>query len=355
MRAFAATIFVLFEFGCSRAWAGDVTDFAEKLRVAHHLPELGYAVVSSDQVLVLEVLGTRKMGAKLPARVSDRFRIGSNTKAVTALIAASLVQAGTIDWSTRYFSLFPSLEKTSDPAYAGVTLEALLSFRTRLARYTYTDAHPTPAELAAATPALQRRKFVDYFFRVAPTAEANSHSNPAFAAVGQMLEQASGKSYAQLVDELNHRFGLEFELGEPNASDATQTWGHTGTVPVPRALNPRLEWLQSAGNLNATLPGFARFAQLQLQGLHGQVAALPKETFEHLHYGVADFALGWFWERSGESGHRISHNLGNPGAYLSSVTIDNEGDRAFIIVSNSQSDEGVEALNELLAELQRRY
>src|SRR3954454_10886807 len=59
--------------------------------------------------------------------IEDRFHIGSDTKAMTALIAAMLVEAGKIRWTSTVGEVFPELAATMDPAVKGVTLEQLLS------------------------------------------------------------------------------------------------------------------------------------------------------------------------------------------------------------------------------------
>src|SRR4051812_27090726 len=70
------------------------------------------------------------------------FRLGSNTKAVTGFIAATVVQQHKIEWSTRFFDLFPELKAGSRPDYYDITLKDLLTLRTALSHYTYTDDIP---------------------------------------------------------------------------------------------------------------------------------------------------------------------------------------------------------------------
>ena len=65
------------------AQAQRLKPFADSIRLAYKIPELGYAVVSRDSVIELDVAGVKKWGANLAAEKNDLFRIGSNTKAIT--------------------------------------------------------------------------------------------------------------------------------------------------------------------------------------------------------------------------------------------------------------------------------
>src|SRR5689334_21631772 len=87
------------------AFAQDLSKLADSIRIAYNIPELGYAVVSSKKVLALEASGVKKYGSQLKAEPTDRFRIGSNTKAITSLIAAQLVTQNKIAWNTKFFKL----------------------------------------------------------------------------------------------------------------------------------------------------------------------------------------------------------------------------------------------------------
>ena len=66
--------------------------FADSIRKVYHIPELGYAVVSSTEVLESAIIGIKKLNTTFTAAPDDKFRIGSNTKAITGFIAAQMVK-----------------------------------------------------------------------------------------------------------------------------------------------------------------------------------------------------------------------------------------------------------------------
>ncbi|MDR3679641.1 MAG: serine hydrolase [Flavipsychrobacter sp.] len=329
---------------------------ADSVRRAYRIPELSYAVVSADTVLEIQATGVRKKGTQMQATLNDRFRIGSNTKAITGFIAAQLVKQGKLSWNTKFFDLFPEMKTRSRKEYYPLTLLDLLSFRTKLFPYTYTDAQPVKSQFTG-NETQQRYQFTQWFFKHEPVHKKDSicFSNLGYVAAGLMLEKASGKPYKQLVTELGKQMGIDFEFGPPNFKDKQQTWGHNEQlVPEPPADNYKLNWLLPAGNINVTLPGYAKFIQLQLLGLQGKSNILTREEFNFLHFGLPQFGVGWFND-SDENKKPFTYNIGNPGTFLTKVYVLSNSDRAIIIFLNAQTDEADEGSDMLYMALKRKY
>ena len=91
------------------------------------LPALAAAVVLKGRITAAGAVGTRRAGTQSPVSLTDRFHIGSDTKAMTALVAAMLVEAGKLRWESTVADIFPELSGTTDPALKPVTFEQLLS------------------------------------------------------------------------------------------------------------------------------------------------------------------------------------------------------------------------------------
>lgn len=336
--------------------AAQVEQVADSIRKAYSIPELGYAVVTGDEVLQIHVLGVKRWGSTQVAEQNDRFRIGSNTKAITGFIAAQLVKQGKIAWDTRFFDLFPELKAQSQQAYHHITLLDLLSFRTRLLAYTYTHAEPT-REQFTGDDAAQRLQFVTWFLGHEPVPQKKGvqFSNVGYVAAGLMLEKVSGKPYTTLVRELGDELGIDFGYGAPNATDSLQPWGHDAQLmPEPPGDAYKLNWLLPAGNINASLPQYVRFIQEQLQGFAGRSPLLSAKEFRFLLTGRERFAVGWFWEK-GADGELLVYNIGNPGSFLTKVYLFPDKDRAYILFSNAQTPQADEGLDALFQELRGKY
>ena len=72
-------------------------------------------------------MGTRRAGVNIPVTINDRFHLGSDTKAMTSLLAAMLVEEGKLRWNTTLAEVFPELAEKMDAGFRNVTLEQLLS------------------------------------------------------------------------------------------------------------------------------------------------------------------------------------------------------------------------------------
>jgi CubicO group peptidase (beta-lactamase class C family) len=309
---------------------------------------LGYAIVCKQRILEMNVLGQTKAGTDRAISTNQHFRMGSNTKAVTGLIAAQLVEKGKIDWETKFFEMFPEWKKHSPKAYHELTLLSLLTFRNWLPQWSYMMPKPDPSDIQGDAIS-QRMHFMQWAFRQKPVhiGEEYNHSNLGYVAAGLMLEQASGLSYEQLVADLGKKLDITFGFGQPNANDSLAMWGHDAQLhPEPPSENARLNWLMAAGNLTIALDHYALFLQFQLQGLAGESDLLAKEQFDFLHFGLPDFSVGWF-NGYNSKGQHYSHNLGNPGSFLCRTMVVPEADRAYIVFTNCMTD-GAYAGTELL-------
>ncbi|HQU85624.1 MAG TPA: serine hydrolase domain-containing protein [Pyrinomonadaceae bacterium] len=337
--------------------AQNLKEFAETVKTEHKIPEIAYAVVSSDSVIEMEFLGKRRIEGDFPARKNDRFHIGANTKAITAFIAAQLVKDRKIDWNTKFFDLFPQLKSKSRKAYLKISLKDLLTFRANLPLYTYTFEKPEKKDFNGDYDA-QRLQFAEYFLKQKPAKPVDglTFSNVGYVLAGLMLEKASGKSYKNLVDDLGKNLQIEFGFDAPNLSDNLQTWGYDENLrAVLPTENYKINWLLAAGNINVDLPDYVKFIQLQLQGLREKLEILPQKDFDFLHFGLPKFSFGWFNERDEKTGHQISFNEGNAGAFITKVCIIKEIDRAYIVFTNAATVETSKGVDILLDKMKEKY
>ena len=88
-----------------------IREAAESIRLIRGVPGMVYAVFSKDSIIDFAALGFRVFKSKQRIEKNDRFNIGTNTAAFTAYIAARLVDAGYIKWTTPLLKVFlPSVK-----------------------------------------------------------------------------------------------------------------------------------------------------------------------------------------------------------------------------------------------------
>lgn len=333
------------------------SSFADSIRIKYKIPELAYAVVSSDSVFEIDALGYQRYNSSYKAKIDDKFRLGSITKTVTSYIATLLVKEGKIKWDTKFFDLYPELKAKSNPETYNFTLQDFLTFRAKLGIWSYGNETPTPKEIKG-NDQQQRYEFIAWFFQQNTVLEKQDiyWSNPGYVAAGLMLEKATGKTYENLVQELGKSLKVDFDFGQPNLKDKNQPWGHDENLkPEKPTLNYKLNWLSSAGNINVSLPDFCKFTQMQLQGLSGKSKLLSAEEFHNMHYALPEYSFGWESENNEKSHLKYSFHNGNPGTFLAKVYLCKSIDKAFILFANVQSEQADKGLMLLLAKLQEQY
>ncbi|RZJ52308.1 MAG: class A beta-lactamase-related serine hydrolase [Flavobacterium sp.] len=330
---------------------------ADSIRIKYKIPELAYAVVSSDSIFEMDALGFQRYGSSYKAKMDDKYRLGSITKTVTSYIATLLVKEGKIKWDTRFFDLYPELKAKSNPETYNFTLQDFLTFRAKLSIWSYGNETPTQKEIKGNNQQ-QRYEFIAWFFQQNPVLEKQDiyWSNPSYVAAGLMLEKATGKTYETLVEELGKSLNIDFDFGQPNLKDKNQPWGHDeNLVPEKPASNYKLNWLSSAGNINVSLPDYCKFTQMQLLGLQGKSKSLSAAEFNNMHYGLSKYSFGWESEINEKSGLKYSFHNGTPGTFLTKVYLCKDINKAFIIFANVQSEEADKGLMLLLEKLQQQY
>ncbi len=318
--------------------------FADSICRVYHLPGMVYAAVNSDSVITMQAHNYSYSRSSTKIELNDRFHIGSNTKAVTAFVATMLIKEGKINADTKFFDLFPELKKKSNKAYFDITLEKLLTYRTPLQKYTYTNKKPAAKQIGNGEDA--RYLLAKYFLQQKPfiTADGYHPSNLNYVLAGLMLEKATGKSYKELVTDFGKTIGVDWNFGVPNAT--------TGTIFDFDAY--KLDWLLSAGNINISLPQYVKFMQVLLKGLKGESTLLPKESFENLLFGLPNFSYGWF-NFTDSRGHLIATNTGNAGTFTSMVNIDKATGKGYVIFTTAYGTDAVTGLNMLMEKMMGSY
>ena len=104
-----------------------LADDLEKIRTQYGLPAIAAAVVKDGTIIASGVAGVRVDGTSIAATIDDRFHLGSDTKAMTATLAAMLVEEGKLKWTSTIGEVLGADVPGINPKLAAVTLEQLLS------------------------------------------------------------------------------------------------------------------------------------------------------------------------------------------------------------------------------------
>ncbi len=99
-------------------------------------PGMAVVALRGDRIVAQGVAGFRKRGDSERITLDDRFHLGSCGKAITATLAAILIEEGRLDWVTTLPEIFGDVVKNMHPAWKDVTLRQVLAHRAGLPRDT---------------------------------------------------------------------------------------------------------------------------------------------------------------------------------------------------------------------------
>lgn len=335
---------------------------ADSIMKIRNIPEMSYAVVTKDRVLVKGTLGYHKVTdvTELPnARPDDLFHLGSNTKAITGFVAATLVEKGKINWDTRFFELFPNLVNNSNRNYHHVTLEDLLNHSAGIQPFTSGAEYQKLPDFKGNKKA-RRKEFAKHVLTL-PVVENNkafSYSNAGYSVAAVMLEKVSGKSWEKLVaDIVRKKLRLDFAFGWPNRNRDNQPYGHWEEkgklVPVSPKTNYDLSLAEPAGDLSMNIENYAKFIQMNIEGLAGRHNYLKSETYQYLHGSKSEYAIGWVNYK--KNGVQISEHAGSDGTFFSYVQIDRTNLIGYIVIVNSGTANAQEGVHAMMNILKKNY
>lgn len=335
--------------------------YADSIRITYKIPEISYAVADAATTLEIAALGRHSINLPDKATLHDRFHIGSNTKAMTAFMIAKYVEKGKLNWTTRFFDLFPGWKANSNTAYANITLQDLLSHRAGIQPFQGEGDPEIP--VFTGTKPEKRKQFGQFVLTLPPVKpdEQNPfiYSNAGYTLATLMLEKVSGKSWEELVDEVfNKDLHLHVKLSWPENQQHKDTWGHRfdngQLIPVASTMGDHLDFTEPAGDINLPLKDYIQFIQLHLQGLSGQNNYLKASTYQFLHKGIKHYSMGWF--NMYENGKELSVHAGTGAfTYFTLVHIDRLKNRAYIIFTNSFNNNTGQGVRLLMRRLKENY
>lgn len=279
----------------------------------HAPPAMISAVVGPDGLIWTGVRGVQRVGSTDPAALDQLWHLGSNGKAMTAVLYARLVEQGRASWGATLPQLFPGV--VIDPALQAVTIDDLLCHRSGLSDAAlltrevmmagHTDTRPTRD---------QRVDFTSLALGKSPTgtrgvfAYSNSNYILAGAAVERLIDQAWEDA---IKTEVFDPLGMA-SVGH-GAPKGDNPWGHRPAgdrlIPVDPALfadNPPP--FGPAGRLHMTIDDYGKFLRLYLSGGGG---LLQPETMSRLTTPPpgAPPAYGYGWGI--QPGPRLGHDGSN--------------------------------------------
>jgi CubicO group peptidase (beta-lactamase class C family) len=379
-------ICVILAFSCSITSASAYSSLDAMLEPyleKYQLPAMAAAVVQNGEIVAAGAIGTRRAGTKAPVSLDDRFHLGSDTKAMTSLLAATLVESEKLRWDSTVAEIFPELVEKMDPALRKVTLQQLLShtsgipsdndeFATLLGKTMLQDGNLD-----------EMRYWLIQQWSLLPLESSPgtkfAYANMNYVIAGAMIERTAGKTWEELITELIFEpLGLKSAGLGPQATlgriDATL--GHIyidgklkAFLSGPNGDNPPM--IGPAGNAHMSVLDFARWAGWNAgEGKRGP-KLVQAETLKKLHTPVISmplkqdarpgtpshgkYALGWGEVQVDWAPEPLLYHGGSNVKNLAFIWVEPKRDFAMVLMTNAGGEKADQALHALSQELYRLY
>jgi CubicO group peptidase (beta-lactamase class C family) len=321
-----AGLFLLFitALGVSAADEPALNSLLEPIRAKYNLPALAGAIFTTDGLKEIGAVGIRKTGVNVPVTVNDLWHLGSNTKAMTALLLGTYVAQKKVSWNDRVASFFPEIASQFSKEAQKITLAELLTHQAGLIENLDWATLSKQGSLveqrfAAVREALNKPKYPPGAFH---------YSNTDYVVIGAVLDRIGGKPWEDLMrqrifaplDMSSAGFG---GTGTPGEID--QPWPHDASG-TPNPANGRdadlPAILESAGAVHCTMADWSKFLVDQLRGGAGLKALLPPNIYQAMQPAPpvgqqwANFGYGWgVFKRDWAGGKALGHNGSNGDNY----------------------------------------
>lgn len=358
----------------------DLQDILRPVMDEYALPALVAAVAGGGEILASGAVGVRAVGFPTEPGVDDPIHIGSDGKAMTATLAATLVEEGLLGWDSTVGEILGDAVPDMNPALAGVRLEQLLSHSGGIPSDTpeMMDIYFN-VNAFDHNPSTLRLMALDAWKHNAPSVPAGSpfqYSNFGYLIAGAMIETAAGKPWEQLMHErLFAPLGLttaglgptatagkvDALVGHQRLEDGTalpRLWGAGADMPL--LLGP-------AGTVHMSILDFARWGAWNAGGGRRGPALVEPDTLAHLFAekvrtprrpnpppgtpAEGGYALGWSIEKFDWSDRELLTHNGSNGMNLAKILVDLERDLTIVVATNIGGREADLAAGKVLATL----
>lgn len=361
--------------------AASLDDLLRPYLSAHGLPALAAAVMRDGRLVAAGAVGTRRAGTDIPVTLTDRFHLGSDTKAMTAVLAAMMVEEGRLAWDTTVAAAFPELIDRMVPAVRPVTLRQLLSHSSgmpgdneafvRLMIDSYAQGQLNLDAL--------RLWLVGEWVKqplVAAPGTTWAYSQMGYTMAGAMIERAAGMTWEELISRrlfdamglTSAGLGPQSRMGRIDAPLGHLLLPDGRRMPMlagPAGDNPAV--IGPAGLAHMSILDFATWANWHAgQGRRGPALVQP-ETLRLLHApviaapampGMGDapfYGLGWGVLNLPNTTAVTLQHTGSNTLNLATINVQPSQDFAMVTATNIAGEAAAAALTALWIVLYARF
>lgn len=362
-----------------------LNDILKRYLAEYKLPAVAAAVVTGGTIAAAGAVGTRRAGADIPVTLNDRFHIGSDGKAMTALLAAMLVEQEKLRWDSTVAEIFPELTAIMTPEIKPVRLDQLLSHTSGIP-----SDNPAQEKLVLQSFSQSRLNLDELRLWLTKNllpmplqskpGERFAYSNTAYMLAGAMIERVGGATWEELLairvfDPLGLKtggFGPQAKLGRVDAPLGHVVRADGSLKPMlagPNGDNPEI--MGPAGTVHLSILDFATWAGWNAGAGRRGPALVRPATLRKLQTPVVDipprpdakpgtpppgrYGLGWGTAAMPFAREPVIFHGGSNEMNLAYILLEPKTDFAMVMATNVGSETAEKALQGIGAELYKRF
>ena len=324
--------------------AEDISAYVENIMEKDALPGAAIALVQGDEIIFAQGYGFRDVVKRLPVTTETLFHIGSTNKSFNAMMVATLVDEGIVDWDTPVIEYYPDFELSSQQSTNSVTFRHLLTMQSGI---------PDTAEDDFDIDRASSEDVFDYVQNVrlfAAPGEEFSYSNISASLAGYLAVIASGEDYLDLysgyeqllMERVLDPIGMDSALIRASEAQHNPNYGKSYWLERGKAVEADPEdfdgdALAPSGALKVNVLDMAAYISTQLG--HGVAPNRTRVVSEEnllqtWQPGLENYAMGW-----DVSSYKEYDFLSHEGAfdnYLCVIGFVPDLDIGFVILTNSE-------------------
>lgn len=330
-----------------------VGDFIEQMRKDFDVPGVAVGIVQDGKVVMSRGFGVRELGKPDLVDGDTRFMIASNTKALTTLMLAKLVDAGKLDWNARARDVHPAFKLGDAATTDKVLVKHLICACTGLPRqdmeWLFEGEKQTPETVMTTLGTMQPTSgFGELFQYSNPMAAAAGYIGGQIAHPGSELGAGYDRAMQALVfDPLGMR-NTTFDYAKAQTGNFAAPHGYDidhEVVVMGMGLNDTIVSSRPAGAAWGTVNDLLKYVQMEIDG--GMLpdgsryigeAALMQRREPQISLGVdRNYAMALMVDKS--DGVTVIDHGGDMGGFHSNMMWWPEQKVGAVILTNA--DEGV--------------
>lgn len=316
----------------------------EKALKDYQIPGVAIGVIVDGHVIYSKGFGFRDLEKKYPVTPDTMFAIGSCTKAFTSFAIATLIDEGLLHWDQRVIDIMPEFRLYDSYATQNLTFRDLLTHRTGLPRHDFMWYNSD----LSRTEVMRRLRYLEPSCNIR---ERYQYNNLMYLAAGYAIEELTGKSWEELVQE---RILQRLDMKHTNFSIDEMQKANDYAIPYIEK-NGKLEKMSfrdisligPAGSMNSNLRDLTQWVQLHLNGgSHKNTPLINPALLQEIHSpqvivpGAPEtkesvlYAYGMGWSISSYRGQYYLNHDGVSDGFTSTIGILPMQGVGLIVLSN---------------------